>query len=438
MSVITKNNCKRAGGENISISIIYDRIIETILIFLLIFTPLTYGAVHSPSIAVFEVAAALMAFFWALRLLSGRGPEWTGSPILALFLILIGCAAFQCLFSQSIYIWATKTELLKLIAYALIFLVTLDTIKTSARIRRVSAVIIAVAFLMSIAFLLRCFGIKIPGGFVNRDHFSAYLGMIIPLSLGLLLAPSLTPVSPNPTYRKPWSIAHRQILLVFAILVNSAALFFTMSRGGMFSFIAALLFIALLVSQRRTMRKKGWIIWAIAVFIVLIVVWLGAAPVAERMLSVHTEITSRYFGGRLPIWQGTMDIIRENFIFGTGLGAFNYIFPKYQPLEIINKHYTYAHSDILELLSETGVTGFSLLAACGLWTAIYLFRRFRRRHNPWVVGMTIGIFGSLLSIFLHSFSDFNLRIPANAVLLATILALLVSILNVKRGEQGFY
>jgi O-antigen ligase len=178
------------------------------------------------------------------------------------------------------------------------------------------------------------------------------------------------------------------------------------------------------------MKNKKWLVLAIAVFIVLIIVWLGATPVIERILSFKAEITSRYFGGRMPIWVGTISIIKDNFIFGTGLGTFNHIFQKYQSVAIVAKHYTYAHSDFLELLSEVGIVGFALSVACGLWSAVYFSRRYIRRHDPWVTGMSICVFGSLASIFIHSFTDFNLHIPANAALLSVILALFVSILNI--------
>jgi O-antigen ligase/Flp pilus assembly protein TadD len=416
---------------------IYDRLIESLLAFLFVFTPLAFGAVHPWSIAIFEVAAALMGLFWVLKMLSRSKPEFIGSPIFALFLILIGCASLQFFFShyplsairytlpRSIYPWATKTELLKLVTYALIFLVTLNTIRTRRQIIRVLSAIITVGFLMSIFYLMRYFGAPAPTGFINSDHFSTYLGMIIPLSLGFLFVPS-------PTSDILHTIYYRRILLFFFALIMSAALFFTMSRGGMFSFIAALLFIALLVSTRRSMKNKSWLILAITVFIILIIAWLGATPVVERILSFKAEIASRYYGGRLPIWQGTIGIIKDNPIFGTGLGTFNYIFPKYQPAVIVAKHYTYAHSDFLELLSEVGIVGFVLFMVCGLWSMVYLFRRYRERHDPWVVGISLCIFGSLTAIFIHSFTDFNLHIPANAILLVSILALFISILNMDR------
>ncbi len=475
-----------------ALQLICDRFIELLLVFLLVFTPLAYGAVHSGSIAIFEIIAALMVMLWIFKMLSLGRLEFVRNPITPCIFLFIGYVFLQYFFSQhaipntpysirSIYSWATKTELLKLISYAMFFFVTLNIIRTRRQITRVLSVIIIMGFLMSIFYLMRYFGAPAPAGFINPDHFSAYLGMIIPLSFGFLFAGNTivsaksvefsvcagTAASPviarNTAFPvSAGNIASRviakntasrviarstdevgttkqsypAILLFFTIIIMSAALFFTMSRGGMFSFIAALIFIALLVSTRRSMKNKGWIILAIAVFIILVIAWLGATPVVERILSFKAEIASRYFGGRLPIWQGTISIIKDNFIFGTGLGTFNYIFPKYQPLSIINKHYTYAHSDFLELLSEVGIVGFVLFVAGGLCVVVYLFRCFRQRHDPWVTGMSICVFGSLIAIFIHSFTDFNLHIPANAVLLAIILALFISILNANKCEAS--
>ncbi len=404
---------------------VFDRLNELLLVFLLIFTPLAYGGVLPGSIALVELTAVLMTFFWILKMLWRPQAGVMISSVLAPVLVLIAFASFQFFASKSIYLWATKTEILKLIAYALIFLVALNTLRSRAQIQRLEIVIITIGFFMSIFYLMRYFGAPAPRGFINRDHFSAYLDMIIPLSLGFFLIPSA---------RESRSGAKRKTddlwpLLIFFAIIMSAALFFTMSRGGILSFMATLLFISFLVLKRRSLRQKGWILIVIAGFIVLMLAWLGATPVVERLLSIKAEITSIYFGGRLPIWHGTLDIIKEYPVFGTGLGTFNFIFSKYQPLENIMKQYAYAHSEFLELLAETGILGFTLVGGCILGAIVYLFRRYRERHDPWVTAMSLCALGSLTSIFIHSWTDFNLKIPANAVLLATLLALLLSILN---------
>lgn len=409
---------------------IYDGLIELCLVFLIIFTPLVYGAIEPWGIAVFEVTAGFMAFIWFLKMLSAGKFEFVRNPLTLFVFLFIFYIFLQWLLSRyslltTIYPWATKTELLKVISYALIFFVGLNTITTKRKIIRILSIVIAMGFFMSIFFLMRYFGLKAPRGLINPDHFSAYLGMIIPLTLGFLFI--------HPMSDKQILKTEQRILLFFTVIIMGAALFFTMSRGGMFSFTAALLSMAILVLIRKSVKGKRWILSAVTICIVLIIAWLGATPVVERILSVKAEIASRYFGGRLPIWQGTAQIIKDYLIFGTGLGTFSYIFPNYQPQLIATKHYTYAHSDFLELLSEVGIVGFSIFLLGLIVFIIYAFRRFRLRHDPYVIGMSIGLFGSLTSIFMHSFTDFNLHIPANAILLTLILSLFIIILNYKQN-----
>ncbi len=410
---------------------IYDRLIEFCIISLIIFTPLTYGAVLPGSFAAFEVISALMLLFWIFKMLSNDKFEFTRNPLTPFIFLFIFYIALQFFLSfvtlsgsdvwspGSVYPWATKTELLKLVAYAIIFLVTLNTIKTRQQINRMLSIIIAVGFLMGIFFIIRYLGVEAPQGFINRNHYSAYLGMIIPLAFGFLFVTSIA--------ADRYTQTAKRVLLFFCIIVMSCALFFTMSRGGMFSFILALLFMAGLTITKKPVRGKAWILSVVVIFIISTIAWLGSAPVVERILSIKTEIASQYIGGRLPIWQGTADIIKDYPLFGTGFGTFNYIFPKYEP-EIIRRHFSYAHSDFLELLSDTGIIGLSIFMAFGLVSVVWLFRRFHKRYDPYVTGISIGILGSLASIFVHSFTDFSLQIPANAILFVIILALLISIL----------
>jgi O-antigen ligase/Tfp pilus assembly protein PilF len=416
---------------------VYDTLIEICLIFLIIFTPLAYGAVEPWAIAVLQITAALMFLIWILKTLSNGKIEFISNPVIFIFLPFVLYVIIQFLISLytihdskhnisgSIYPWATKTEILKVIAYSLIFLVTINTFKSKSQITRILSVIITTGFIMSILFMMRYFGVNIPWGIINPDHYSAYFGMIIPLAFVFLFIRHESQEARSTTYAKVF-------LFFFCIVTISTALFFTMSRGGMFSFIAVLLFIAILSLGRKSVRRKGWILSAILTFIILTIVWIGATPVVERLLSIKAEIASMYIGGRLPIWEGTTGIIKDHLIFGTGFGTFNYIFPKYQPSEIILKHYTHAHSDFLEIFSDTGMVGFTLFIICIVWSIAWLFQRFYRRHNPYVVSISIGLFGSLAGIFVHSFVDFNLRIPANAVLVTIILGLLISVLHYKK------
>ncbi|MCJ7771506.1 MAG: hypothetical protein MUP22_00055, partial [Desulfobacterales bacterium] len=168
----------------------YDRLIEFLLIFLIVFTPLAYGSVEPGSIAIFEITAAIMALLWFFKMIANGKFEFVRSPFIGLIFLFILYISLQLILPvispntvRSIYPWATKTELLKVISYALIFLVTLNTIKTKQQITRLLSVIILVGFFMGIFYLMRYFGVNAPRGFINHNHYSAYLAMIIPVSL---------------------------------------------------------------------------------------------------------------------------------------------------------------------------------------------------------------------------------------------------------------
>lgn len=172
---------------------IYNTIIESCLIFLIIFTPLAHGAVEPWSIAVFEIVAVLMASAWILSMLNKGEIRIIKIPILtiivSLFLlyVILQYILPQASLLTSIYKHATRTELYKIISYLLIFTVILHTVTTKKKINRIISVIIGVAFLMSIFFLVRYFGAPAPRGIINPDHFAGYLAMVIPLSIGFFL-----------------------------------------------------------------------------------------------------------------------------------------------------------------------------------------------------------------------------------------------------------
>ena len=272
-----------------------DRITELCLIVLILFAPFAYGAVEWWGIAVLEATTAIMALLWIGAMLRRKTLEIICNPLNS-FLFIFVCYALLQLFSPfenidraanarpiigSLYAWATKTELLKIISYALIFNIFLATIKTKQQIVRLLSWIVAGGFVMSGCYLMRYFKVQAPRGLINPDHFSAYLGMIIPMALGLLFSGHKGFVFNQKAACRILKIEHK-VLLFFSIIVMSAALFFTMSRGGIISFIFAFLCMGCLVCAKETVKRKGWILSAVAIFIILTIAWLGATPVMER------------------------------------------------------------------------------------------------------------------------------------------------------------
>jgi len=107
---------------------------------------------------------------------------------------------------------------------------------------------------------------------------------------------------------------------------------------------------------------------------------------------------------------------------GWGFGTFSTVYPSFRSF-YTNLAVNAAHNDCLELAVETGAIGFALTLAF-----IYLlYRTGIRRVERWrsdpgantALAALIGCTG----LVVHSFSDFNLQVPANAALFFVLAAI---------------
>lgn len=83
----------------------------------------------------------------------------------------------------------------------------------------------------------------------------------------------------------------------------------------------------------------------------------------------------------------------------------------------------HAHNDYLELLAETGVVGFLIVVGGLGWFGWRTLQRWSSRHDPDMRGIVLGGLASVFASGIHSVVDFNLHIPANALLLTVILGI---------------
>jgi O-antigen ligase len=122
---------------------------------------------------------------------------------------------------------------------------------------------------------------------------------------------------------------------------------------------------------------------------------------------------------------GTLRIIRKNKFIGTGLGTLQEAYPRYESIyePLIVDH---THNDYLELLADTGAAGglcgaaFLALLAFGGYSKLRLARSRSGR------AIHAGALAACAGILFHSVLDFNLHIPANALLFLLLAALATS------------
>jgi len=150
---------------------------------------------------------------------------------------------------------------------------------------------------------------------------------------------------------------------------------------------------------------------------------LSGADIFQRVLTVTDNETVLGMNGRTIIWQGTLAMFQDYSIIGTGPGTFATVFPQYQPAGTTARFYQ-VHNDYLHFLVELGL--FSVPLFC--WILFSLCRTASRKlksssRQTW--GITLGALTGIVAILVHSLVDFNLHIPANAILFTVLVGLIV-------------
>jgi tetratricopeptide (TPR) repeat protein len=125
-------------------------------------------------------------------------------------------------------------------------------------------------------------------------------------------------------------------------------------------------------------------------------------------------------GGRTMMWSGSLKIIQDFPIWGGGMGSWQWNYQRYQDRELKSEP-DYAHNDILQLAADYGLVGAVIMTAvfgCFFWHSSRVARRAKTSEER---AFAVGAMVSVIAILVHSWFDFNLHIPANSFLLASIM-----------------
>ena len=128
---------------------------------------------------------------------------------------------------------------------------------------------------------------------------------------------------------------------------------------------------------------------------------------------------------RFVLWRAAVQVWHENVWWGVGPAHYDYRFRQYRPVDIQQRP-GWAHNDYLNALAEWGVVGTALVASAWVLLALGVLKTWPsvggsprdlgtdRGSNKFafVLGGSMG----LAAILAHSVVDFNMHIPANAIL----------------------
>jgi len=402
--------------------IICDYTIESGLIAILIFTPLAKGATELWSISIVYFITLIMFVAWLLKIRSTGGFKIKKTsldyPILALFVIAAISTIFSIDRTVSISAWP------KIITYVLLFYLVVNNINTSEKIRRVAIIIICVGAFLSIfgliEYLKEIDGSKAhitatyAGYAGSHNHLAGYLEMSIPVAIGILYTMTET---------------GKKFILGYAIMLMAVALILSLSRGGCAAVVISMCVMVILLSKTGHFTSKVWLPLSFLSIVFVTLAIIGMNPIAKQVLETRKQMEDLTNYGRIKIWRGTINTIKDYPLSGTGVGTFAAVFPRYHPPDFRLRD-VYAHNDYLHMISETGIFVlpfifwfiFNILRS-GITTFLHTKSRFKQ-------GITLGAITGIVAILIHSFVDFNLHIPANAILFI-VLGSLVQVQSTK-------
>jgi O-antigen ligase len=384
---------------------------------------LAIGGVEVWAQSPIEIAAALLLVWWAALVASRKEARLYWNPLNWPLLGFLGIALAQLVLHLTPYAFLTRTQLLRLAAYFIVFFLLTQAFRTRSELGKLAWFLIVFCFLVSVLAIIQHFtssreiywseALKADGEpfgpYVNRNHFAGFVELTLPLGLALMALRGV----------------HREQLPLAVLLtvVPTSALVLSGSRGGIIGFVFEVGVLALLALARRSTAWKARRMvaaGAVALVALAMAAWVGADRAISRFSSLKSpEVT---LARRISMARGAAHIFLDHPIIGCGTGALVDVFPAYETA-YDGKLVDHVHNDYLETLAETGLVG----GLCGALFLGLLYRQavksFLAEQGHFSRALHAGAIAAVSGILLHSLVDFNLQIPANMLLFLVQAAL---------------
>ena len=343
---------------------------------------------------------------------------------------------------------ATQAATLNLVCYGLVFLLAFHVCIHRRRQPALVAVLIGVGCLEAaygiIQYLTgwqyiftiakRLHTSDATGTYINRNHFAGLLEMVLPFVLAGILfrwPAADTPRRPRwvQVLASPATSHSLRDIIVFAIVC--VALIFSRSRMGIAAAVVGVAVVVTITLFENRRRVAVSLILLVLALPACYAIWIGVAPVLQRFEAGLPVGLERY---RLPVWRDTLALIHDYPLLGAGLGTYQWATVPYQS-SLFDLRYVYGHNDYLQFAAEIGVPATVLLFG-SLWIlAVKVARRAMVLERTRDKVLAAGCAGAMVSLLTHSVTDFNLQVPANALLFAWIAGTAAALVQPSRQSH---
>ena len=214
----------------------------------------------------------------------------------------------------------------------------------------------------------------------HYNGLAAYLNMVVPFCIGFAVRAQ---------------DRFSRLLGGACFMFASLALLLTQSRGGLLAYVGILFLAACILPKTRTARLR----WVSVIALFSLSGWLLAGMIFQRLSGVDsfTEVT------RLAIWAGAGLLFAGNPVLGVGYGNFKTALAS--AIAVPDGLMLDAHNLYLELLAETGVTGFAAFTVLVIICLRQARRMFRETGEmAQIVGF--GVIAAIAGVLVHGMVEY--------------------------------
>ena len=269
---------------------------------------------------------------------------------------------------------------------------------------------------------------RVTGTYINRNFYANLMVM----GLGIAVIPLIIKKSGLFKYAhrgSDWSspVSLSPFLIIPATVII-AGIVLSGSRGGVLSMLIALGVSTIIVLYSRTVRLR------------LMFLILSGSSVS--ILFGYELLKSRFsrhlldLGDKLDQWKATLELVQEKWVAGYGPGSYEVVYKSNIPFQASPLTYNHAHSDVLELVLEQGVVGVLPLVVFFYLVFYYGLAKIRTTKSFTRTAILLICLFGITGMTAHGFYDFPFQVPANVIVLMTLIAILLASIDMRLKKRG--
>lgn len=218
----------------------------------------------------------------------------------------------------------------------------------------------------------------------SPNILGSLMTLTIPMSISLVFAEKKT---------------GKKIFFLCASIIMTACLIFTFSRAALIGFIIAMAIFALLKDRR--------LIIPAVICAILVIILVPSIVDRFTYLLSPTYIEKSLQGGRLTRWLTGLEMLKEQPLFGVGLGHFGGAVAMNN--DIPNTFYM--DNYFLKTAVEMGIIGLAAFMYLMYQVVIWSYKTLIKMKDRYFINITIGALSGMIGVIVHNFFENVFEVP---------------------------